>query len=145
MNHHMADHNVQKNYLLHHIPTGMKVKSAILFSMFLIILSWPLFKNAPELVRTLCTNSKVHTSEHMPSRIWEKHHMLRIYECLSMPKNSGHYRLKQCDNYNNFHNLARSALKVRMEGLENKPAVLTLASFYINNSWFHHMWFCNVY
>lgn len=36
-----------------HIPAGMKVKSAILFSMFLIILSRPLLRNIPELVRTL--------------------------------------------------------------------------------------------
>jgi len=35
------------------IPTGMKVKSAILLSIFWIILSCPLFRNIPELVRTL--------------------------------------------------------------------------------------------
>lgn len=35
------------------VPTGMKVKSAILFSMSLMILSRPLLKNIPELVRTL--------------------------------------------------------------------------------------------
>lgn len=35
------------------LPTGMKVKSAILFSMSLIVLSRPLARNVPELVRTL--------------------------------------------------------------------------------------------
>jgi len=34
-------------------PTGIKVKSAILFSIFLTISSPPLSRNAPELVRTL--------------------------------------------------------------------------------------------
>lgn len=38
-----------------YIPTGIKVKSAILFSMVLITLSRPLARNVPELVRTLCT------------------------------------------------------------------------------------------
>lgn len=40
-------------YALVLVPTGMKVKSAILFSMSLMILSRPLLKNIPELVRTL--------------------------------------------------------------------------------------------
>lgn len=44
---------IQKHQLLHLLPTGMKVKSASLFSMSLIILSWPLLRNIPELVRTL--------------------------------------------------------------------------------------------
>ena len=35
------------------IPTGINVKSAIRFSMSLMILSRPLLKNIPELVRTL--------------------------------------------------------------------------------------------
>lgn len=35
------------------LPAGRKVKSAIFFSIFLIILSRPLAKNVPELVRTL--------------------------------------------------------------------------------------------
>jgi hypothetical protein len=35
------------------VPTGMKVKSAILFSILLIILSCPLMIKVPELVRTL--------------------------------------------------------------------------------------------
>lgn len=39
--------------LLSHIPTGIKVKSAILCSMVLMILSRPLARNVPELVRTL--------------------------------------------------------------------------------------------
>lgn len=38
---------------LSHIPTGMKAKSAILFSMFWTILSRPLVRKVPELVRTL--------------------------------------------------------------------------------------------
>lgn len=42
------------NELFHsHIPTGMKVKSAILFSMVRTTLSRPLAKKVPELVRTL--------------------------------------------------------------------------------------------
>lgn len=41
------------------IPTGIKAKSAILFSMFLMILSRPLFKNIPELVRTLQKKKKI--------------------------------------------------------------------------------------
>jgi hypothetical protein len=39
--------------ILNFIPTGMKVKSAILFSTSLTILSRPLLRNIPELVRTL--------------------------------------------------------------------------------------------
>lgn len=38
---------------LNYIPAGMKVKSAILFSISLIVLSRPLGRNVPELVRTL--------------------------------------------------------------------------------------------
>ena len=41
--------------VLNYLPMGMNVKSAILFSMFLMILSCPLFRNIPELVRTLWT------------------------------------------------------------------------------------------
>lgn len=36
-----------------YVPIGIKVKSAILFSMFLTILSRPLARNVPELVLTL--------------------------------------------------------------------------------------------
>ena len=36
-----------------YVPTGIKVKSAILFSIFLTILSRPLARKVPELVRTL--------------------------------------------------------------------------------------------
>jgi len=36
-----------------YIPTGIKVKSAILFSIFLTVLSCPLTKKVPELVRLL--------------------------------------------------------------------------------------------
>lgn len=36
-----------------YLPTGMKVKSAILFSIVCTTLSRPLFRNIPELVRTL--------------------------------------------------------------------------------------------
>ena len=39
--------------VLNLIPTGMNVKSAILFSISLTILSCPLLRNIPELVRTL--------------------------------------------------------------------------------------------
>jgi len=45
-----------------HIPTGMKVKSAILFSIALTILSCPLWRNMPELVRTLHTRT-LHDAE----------------------------------------------------------------------------------
>ena len=37
------------------IPTGIKVKSEILFSIVLMTLSRPLARNVPELVRTLWT------------------------------------------------------------------------------------------
>jgi len=43
----------------------MKVKSAILFSIALITLSRPLWRNMPELVRTLHT----HTLDYMMLRI----------------------------------------------------------------------------
>nr|ACU20030.1 unknown [Glycine max] len=44
---------VVKNLKSSPFSSGMKVKSAILFSIFWTILSFPLFKNIPELVRTL--------------------------------------------------------------------------------------------
>lgn len=44
---------VSQNKYPNHIPTGMNVKSAILFSMVWMILSCPLLRNMPELVRTL--------------------------------------------------------------------------------------------
>lgn len=45
--------NIWQNIFFNAIPTGIKEKLAILFSMLLIILSRPLLRNIPELVRTL--------------------------------------------------------------------------------------------
>jgi hypothetical protein len=48
------------------LPTGIKVKSAILFSIFLTILSCPLSIKVPELVLTL--NTKVICKQ----KVWHK-------------------------------------------------------------------------
>jgi hypothetical protein len=40
------------------VPTGIKVTSDILFSIFLTILSYPIGRKVPELVRTLNTKEK---------------------------------------------------------------------------------------
>lgn len=50
--------NKYRGQEINSLPTGRKVKLAIFFSMFLIILSRPLAKNVPELVRTLHTGCK---------------------------------------------------------------------------------------
>lgn len=78
--------------IIWYIPTGMKVKSAILFSMVRTILSCPLWRNVPELVRTL---------------------------------------RRRCFRWR--MNLDTMCM------YEKLPAVFTLASFTINNSWFYHM------
>jgi len=48
-------------------PAGIKVKSAILFSIFFIILSLPLLRKAPELVRSLNTKW---VCKHKACHIW---------------------------------------------------------------------------
>jgi len=48
-------------------PTGIKVKSAILFSIFFTILSAPLLRKAPELVRSLNTKW---ICKHKTCHIW---------------------------------------------------------------------------
>ena len=49
------DYYIRFSKFSKYVPTGMNVKSAILFSIALMILSRPLGRNVPELVRTLKT------------------------------------------------------------------------------------------
>lgn len=88
------------------VPTGMKVKSAILFSIFWIVLSFPLFKNIPELVRTLQTGDT--------SRVMHYHYTL-------------------------FSNIWSTIIGISTKNTcKDKPALCTLSSRAINNTWFFH-------
>lgn len=54
---------VQKTQVHCHIPTGKNVKSDILFSIALMTLSRPLWRNMPELVRTLLAKGLIRKLE----------------------------------------------------------------------------------
>lgn len=61
------------------LPIGMNVKSAILFSMLLMILSCPLFRNIPELVRTLWTWHCKQINISLPCLLWLYCYTLLLY------------------------------------------------------------------